>query len=134
MQQNPVQDSNNWARMPHAAHKGRPGGRLRGISRTGLLDLGARGLIKIANLRKPGSMKGLRLIFLPSLDAYLEEQAAAAATPPQAVQQKKGPRSKPIKSKGRHKDASRSQSDTSSAQSRVSAPMSKALKRSECSI
>jgi hypothetical protein len=68
-----------WARLPQVGHKkGDPGGRLRGLSRTTLLELNDAGLIKMAAIRKPGAQKAIRLVFLPSLDAYLESLATEA--------------------------------------------------------
>ena len=43
-----------WVRMP------KPKGRLLGLSRTTLLELAERREIKIANIRKPGSLKGIQ--------------------------------------------------------------------------
>lgn len=68
----------DWARMP----KG--GSHVRGLGRSYLYDLDARGEIRTIALRKPGATKGVRLIYLPSLDAFLaraaaEQEAAAAA-------------------------------------------------------
>ncbi len=54
-----------WARMP------RPKERLWGLSRTTLLELVELGEIKSAVIRKPGSQKGIRLIYMPSLNSYL---------------------------------------------------------------
>jgi hypothetical protein len=57
---------NDWIRMP------KPKERLKGLSRTTLLELIYAGHIKSATLRKGQSKKGIRLVFLPSLLAYLE--------------------------------------------------------------
>jgi hypothetical protein len=56
-----------WGRLPV-----RPKDRLEGLSRVTLLELGAAGLIKIATLRKPGSRRGIKLVHIPSLLAYIE--------------------------------------------------------------
>ena len=56
----------DWVRMP------KPRERLRGLSRTTLLELANAGHIKSAVIRKGQSRKGIRLIYLPSLLAYLE--------------------------------------------------------------
>jgi hypothetical protein len=65
-----------WERLPKVSQaKGQPGGRLRGLSRTTLLELHERKCIKIAAIRKPGAEKAIRLVWLPSLDAYLESIA-----------------------------------------------------------
>jgi hypothetical protein len=50
----------------------KPKERLRGLSRTTLLELAYAGRIKCAVIRKGQSRKGIRLINLASLDAYLE--------------------------------------------------------------
>jgi hypothetical protein len=55
-----------WGRMP------KPKERLQGLSRTTLSELSEAGLIQSLVIRKPGAVKGIRLIFLPSLFAYLE--------------------------------------------------------------
>jgi hypothetical protein len=65
----------DWARMPKAGRPGKPGGRLRGLSRTSLIELDERGLIKVIAIRKPGAVKAIRLVFLPSLDGYLHRLA-----------------------------------------------------------
>jgi hypothetical protein len=59
-----------WVRMP------KPKGRLLGLSRTTLLELAERQEIKIANIRKPGSVKGIRLVWMPSLCEFLERAAS----------------------------------------------------------
>jgi hypothetical protein len=65
-------ENGEWERLPQVSPvKGQPGGRLRGLSRTTLLELHERKLIKIAAIRKPGAEKAIRLVFLPSLDSYL---------------------------------------------------------------
>jgi len=58
-----------WVRMP------KPKGRLLGLSRSTLLELAERQEIKIANIRKPGSVKGIRLVWMPSLREFLERAA-----------------------------------------------------------
>jgi hypothetical protein len=65
----------DWARMPSAGRTGKPGGRLRGLSRTTLIELDQQGLIKIIAIRKPGALKAIRLVYLPSLDGYLHKLA-----------------------------------------------------------
>jgi hypothetical protein len=66
-------ENGEWERLPQVSPvKGQPGGRLRGLSRSTLLELNQRKLIKIASVRKPGAQKAIRLVFMPSLDAYLE--------------------------------------------------------------
>ena len=55
-----------WARMP------KPKQRLCGLSRTTILELSSAGLIRTVAIRKPGAVKGIRLVFMPSLCAYLD--------------------------------------------------------------
>jgi hypothetical protein len=55
-----------WARMPKPKH------RLCGLSRTTLLELHEAGLIRTVAIRKPGAMKGIRLVYMPSLLSYLD--------------------------------------------------------------
>jgi hypothetical protein len=66
-----VPPTDEWARMPT------PKGRLCGLSRTTLLELRRLGHIKMAVIRKPGAVKGIRLIYLPSLYGYLDDLAKA---------------------------------------------------------
>jgi hypothetical protein len=61
-----VPPTDEWARMPT------PKGRLCGLSRTTLLELHRLGHIKMAVIRRPGAIKGIRLVYLPSLYAYLD--------------------------------------------------------------
>jgi hypothetical protein len=63
-----------WIRLPHP--KGRCS--FTGLSRSGLNELvqNSKGKIRSVSLRKPGATKGVRLIHLPTLQAYLHEQAA----------------------------------------------------------
>jgi hypothetical protein len=55
-----------WGRMP------KPKERMQGLSRTTLLELAYAGLIHSIVIRKPGAQKGIRLIYMPSLFAYLQ--------------------------------------------------------------
>ena len=69
-------ENGEWERLPQVSPvKGQPGGRLRGLSRTTLLELHDRKCIKVASIHKPGAKKAIRLVYLPSLDAYLESIA-----------------------------------------------------------
>jgi hypothetical protein len=69
-------EDGDFARLPQVSPaKGQPGGRLRGLSRTTLLELHERKLIRVASIHKPGAKKAIRLVHLPSLDAYLESIA-----------------------------------------------------------
>jgi hypothetical protein len=61
-----------YERMPKPGRPGQPGGRLLGLSRTTLLELSQDGRIKTIVIRKPGTQKGIRLIYMPSLHSYLE--------------------------------------------------------------
>jgi hypothetical protein len=58
-----------WRRMP------KPKERLSGLSRTTLLELSEAGLIRTVAIRKPGAIKGIRLVYMPSLLAYLNRLA-----------------------------------------------------------
>jgi hypothetical protein len=61
-----------WERMPKPGRPGQPGGRLMGLSRTTLLELSGAGLIRTVAVRKPGKLKGIRLVYMPSLCSYLD--------------------------------------------------------------
>jgi hypothetical protein len=56
----------DWVRMP------KPKERLKGLSRTTLLELIEAGHVKSIVIRKGQSRKGIRLIFLPSLLSHFE--------------------------------------------------------------
>jgi hypothetical protein len=60
-----------WARMP------KPGQRENGLTRTTLLEIiqDPQSGVKSAVIRKPGRTRGIRLIYLPSLYAYLSRLA-----------------------------------------------------------
>jgi hypothetical protein len=49
----------------------RPGQKLRGLHRSTFLDLSAQGLIRIVKIKKPGARRGINLIDMRSLDAYM---------------------------------------------------------------
>jgi hypothetical protein len=57
-----------WERLP----KPGPSNRLMGLSRTTLLELSDAGHIRTVALRKPGRLKGIRLVYMPSLYSYLD--------------------------------------------------------------
>lgn len=67
-------ENEQWMRMP------RPGTRFYGLCRTTLDQLCMRGTIRSAVVKKPGAVRGIRLLYLPSLETYLntlsEEQKA----------------------------------------------------------
>jgi hypothetical protein len=54
-----------WCRMP------KPGQRLFGLSRTTLLELSNGRKIRTVAIKKPGAIRGIRLVFMPSLLEYL---------------------------------------------------------------
>jgi hypothetical protein len=61
----PQYSAEDWKRLP------KPRGRLCDLSRTTLLELNELGEITIAAIRKPGSLKAIRLVYMPSLYQYL---------------------------------------------------------------
>jgi hypothetical protein len=56
-----------WVRMPGVKQ------RLEGLAATSILDLIKDGSVKSVLLQKPGATRHIRLIYLPSLRAHLEE-------------------------------------------------------------
>lgn len=50
-----------------------------GLSRGTFYNLIARGLIKSANIKQPGKLTGIRLIWLPSVLTYIEKHVEGAA-------------------------------------------------------
>jgi hypothetical protein len=59
-----------WIRLPHPR-----GGRFWGLSRTTILEMCERGEVKSTVIKKKHAMRGIRLIYLPSLQAALEKLA-----------------------------------------------------------
>ncbi len=57
-----------WARLPGV------GQRLEGFCRGELYNLIRAGRIRSKVLRKPGKERGIRLIFVPSVRSYIEQQ------------------------------------------------------------
>jgi hypothetical protein len=55
-----------WARMP------KPRERFMGLSRTTLLELAEAGRIRSVSIRKPGAVRGVRLLHVPSLLIFLD--------------------------------------------------------------
>ena len=63
-------DTGEWVRLP------KPRERFHGLARTTLLELCDRGLVKSAYVKpRRHSVRGIRLIYLPSLLAYLHANA-----------------------------------------------------------
>jgi hypothetical protein len=71
----PAQFDQPWVRMPPV------GQFLFGLSRTALFDLVKDGKIRSYHHKKPGRVKGVRLIWLPSLAEYLEQNADESQHP-----------------------------------------------------
>jgi hypothetical protein len=78
----PVSDPTElWVRLPSAAKPAKrgetkkPGGRLCGLGRTTLLELAEKGYFRIAYIKQPGRERGIHLVHLPSLLAYLDKIA-----------------------------------------------------------
>jgi len=63
--------TDDWNRMP------KPGQRLMGLTRTTLLEItqDPQSGVRSAVIRKPGRVRGIRLVFMPSLFAYLNRLA-----------------------------------------------------------
>ncbi|MBL9143902.1 MAG: hypothetical protein JNM99_09495 [Verrucomicrobiaceae bacterium] len=63
-----------WARLPKA------GERLEGLSRSYLYELLTANLIRSHVIKRRHCIKGIRLIHLPSLRAYIEKEAVGEAS------------------------------------------------------
>ena len=59
----------DWVRLP------KPRARFYGLSRTTLLELCEAGKIKSTVIRKRHALRGIRLLYLPSLREFLEKNA-----------------------------------------------------------
>ena len=56
-----------WMRLPTKA-----GDRIEGLSRSHVYTLIEQGVIRSACIRRPGCIKGIRLVYLPSIVEYIE--------------------------------------------------------------
>jgi len=61
----------------------KPGDKYQGMSRTTLLEIiqNPESGVRSAVIRKPGRTRGIRLIFVPSLLAYLDRLSGVEVTP-----------------------------------------------------
>lgn len=76
----PIEQDSDWVRLP------KPGHTLCGLGRTYLFQLTKRGKIKSVALREPGKARGVRLLYKPSILAFIEGQSAIQnATPAEAA-------------------------------------------------
>ena len=65
-----------WVRLPTKGHQPDTG-----LGRSFIYGLIREGVVKTANIRKPGSAYGVRLVWLPSLLAYIEKHATPITLP-----------------------------------------------------
>ena len=70
-------NTQRWIRLPT---RGRC--QYTGFSRAFYYDLITRGLIKSANVKKPGKLTGVRLVWLPSVLAFIEEHVVTPGVDP----------------------------------------------------
>jgi hypothetical protein len=61
----PIENDENWVRLP------KPGQWLCGLTRSHIYSLIARGLIRSVSIRQPHHKRGIRLVFRPSIHAFL---------------------------------------------------------------
>ncbi len=64
-----------WIRLPMRGHCPHTG-----LSRAAFYELIKTNKIRTASLKKPGTVRGARLIWLPSVMAYLEKYASGGET------------------------------------------------------
>jgi hypothetical protein len=69
--------TDDWKRLP------KPGGRLIDLTRTTLFEIiqDPESGVRSAVIRKPGRVRGIRLIYMPSLYAYLNRLAGIEDSP-----------------------------------------------------
>ena len=65
---------NRWIRIPTRGHCPHAG-----ISRGAYYDLIKANKIRTASLRRPGAVRGMRLVWLPSIMAYLDKFASGGS-------------------------------------------------------
>ncbi len=63
----PVEQDSDWVRLP------KPGCSLCGMTRSYLYQLCASGKIRSVTIRQKNNARGVRLVFRPSIDAFLAE-------------------------------------------------------------
>jgi hypothetical protein len=66
----PIELDENWCRLP------KPKEYLCALGRTYLYQLAKTGKIKSVSLRQPGKARGVRLVYKPSIIAFIEAQSA----------------------------------------------------------
>ena len=76
----PIEQDNLWVRLP------KPGQTLRALTRSYLYQLCAKNAIRSITIRAPQNKRGVRLLFLPSLDAWLASLDLAQNGAREAVQ------------------------------------------------
>ena len=64
-----------WVRLPN-----KPGERLQGLSRAAIYNLIQAGKIKTANIRTPGKLTGIRLVWEQSLVDFIEGNVESAVS------------------------------------------------------
>ena len=76
----PVEHDSDWVRLP------KPGQTLCGMTRSYLYQLCARGKIRSVTIRQPQNTRGVRLIYRPSIHAFLASLDLAQNGPQEAAQ------------------------------------------------
>ena len=66
----PIEHDSDWVRLP------KPQRHLCGLGKSHLYQLCKRGVIKSVALREPGKARGVRLLYKPSILAFIEGQSA----------------------------------------------------------
>ena len=67
-------NENRWIRLPKKGHCP-----YTGVTRAFYYELIKRGAIKSASLKKPGQLRGVRLVWLPSVLEYIENHVEKRA-------------------------------------------------------
>src|SRR5262245_28989103 len=70
-----------WQRMP------KPFERLEGLSKTTIFEQVKLGHIKSAHVKAPGAVRGIRLIWMPSLYAWLDSISETQTPDPESLRQ-----------------------------------------------
>lgn len=75
----PIEQDSDWVRLPKPRHL------LCGLGRSYLFQLAKRGKIKSVALRAPDKARGVRLLYKPSILAFIEAQSAIQNAPAEAA-------------------------------------------------
>jgi hypothetical protein len=79
-----VESNQRWVRIPSKGYCP-----WSGLSRSHIFNLISEGKVRSSNLKKPGNMRGVRLVWLPSLYEYIEREGQISGPDDSAPEESK---------------------------------------------